>query len=139
MSPEILISNQSFFKIDNKLVKDTVTPILMEEGFLSAEVSIAFIKEEEMRAINRKYRKKDRATDILSFPHDGTGLERTGINFIGEIIICPSAIKIDNKEEIDGIKKVLIHGILHLLGYDHEKSEKDEIIMSKKELYYFKK
>lgn len=114
--------------------------VLSGEGHENAEMSAVFIGEEEMAEINQKYRNKKGATDILSFPQDGFGLEGTDINFIGEIIICP--LKIKNQAKLAGVSydeemaRVLIHGTLHLLGYDHEESEKEEEIMAKKENFY---
>jgi ssRNA-specific RNase YbeY (16S rRNA maturation enzyme) len=69
-------------------------------------------------------------TDVLSFPHDGVGLEGTGITFIGEVLICPSVVRDAT------LNRVLIHGILHLLEYDHELSEKEEIRMREREDLY---
>jgi probable rRNA maturation factor len=63
-----------------------------------------------MRAYNREHRGKDYPTDVLSFPY---GWSEEGFPFLGEIVIAPAAAR-------EGLGKLLIHGILHLLGYDHE-------------------
>jgi probable rRNA maturation factor len=75
-----------------------------------------------MRLINRQYRGKDYATDVLSFPYDEMDTE--GRPFIGEVLIAPEvathqAIRYRVTPEKE-IRKLLVHGILHLLGYDHE-------------------
>ena len=63
-----------------------------------------------MNDLNKKYRKKDKVTDVLSFGEE-----------LNEIVICPSVIK--SKKEL---VKVLIHGILHVLGYEHSKAMRDK-------------
>ena len=63
-----------------------------------------------MRAYNREHRGKDYPTDVLSFPY---GWAEEGLPFLGEIVIAPAVAR-------DDFSKLLVHGILHLLGYDHE-------------------
>ena len=125
-----MISNQTADPIDEDSVRLIAEKVLSGEGVDEAEISIAFIGEDEMRKINSKYRDKDEATDVLSFPHDGVGLEGTGIAFIGEVLICPSVVRDAT------LNRVLIHGILHLLEYDHELSEKEEARMREREDLY---
>lgn len=108
---------------DEELLKKAVREVIKGEGSLS--VSIAVVGEKRMRAINRKYRKKDKATDVLSFsPVSGFP--------VGEIIICPAKI---HKGDLS---RTIIHGALHLFDYIH-KTGKEEKIMKKKEDYYLKR
>lgn len=79
-------------------------------------VSLSFITKEKMRKINNKYRKKNRPTDVLSFNMNEGKL-------LGDIFICPSLAKknarsygVTYKSEL---ARLLVHGLLHLLGYDH--------------------
>lgn len=125
-----MISNQTTDPIDENRMRLIAEKVLSGEGFNEAEVSIAFIKKEEMKEINNQYRNKNEATDVLSFLHDGVGLEGTGIIFIGEVLICPSSVFRDE------LIRVLIHGLLHLLGYTHELSENEAMRMEEKEDFY---
>ena len=114
--------NKSFLeKIAQKVLQG-------EKGKL--DISIVLLKQSEIRAINRKYRKKDVPTDVLSFRYDGAG----------EIALCPFVIRKYAKKLKITFKKnlslVLIHGVLHLLGYDHEKSIKEAQKMEIKQDYY---
>lgn len=127
---KIMISNQTTDPIDENRMRLIAEKVLSGEGFNEAEVSIAFIKKEEMKEINNQYRNKNEATDVLSFLHDGVGLEGTGIIFIGEVLICPSSVFRDE------LIRVLIHGLLHLLGYTHELSENEAMRMEEKEDFY---
>ena len=129
----IEINNLTDFSLDEEFLKKTAEKVLKEENVEDFRLSVAFIENEEMRKINKQYLKKDYPTDVLSF------LEESDF---GEIVICPQEVK-KNTEKIDGVFKkelcrVLIHGVLHLLGYDHEKSVKDANMMDKKEKQYLK-
>ncbi len=78
-------------------------------------VNVVFIDENEMQTLNREYRNKDSVTDVLSFNVDSKEL-------LGEIYICPKYVKTNFKGEQfkEEIIRLIIHGILHLTGYDHE-------------------
>jgi probable rRNA maturation factor len=86
------------------------------------EVSVVFLNQEQMKNYNQKYRKKNYPTDVLSFPADGLPQEEG--KYLGDILLCVdkaqetaamSGSSIDRELQI-----LLLHGVLHLLGYDHE-------------------
>lgn len=83
---------------------------------LQNELTVVFLNVHQARKINFEYRKKNYATDILSF--SGQGFE------LGELILCPQVLKKQAEEQGHTFKKelayMLIHGVLHLLGYEHE-------------------
>lgn len=84
------------------------------------EISVNLIGEGKIRSLNKKYRNKDKPTDVLLFPlGDGNG----------DIFICLSIAKKQAKGENvsieDKLAQLTVHGFLHLAGYDHEKSDKD--------------
>jgi probable rRNA maturation factor len=88
-------------------------------GFLQSTVlTIVFLDKAAARKINRQFRKRDYATDILSFQSE------TPKTHLGELLICPQVLKAQAKEHSHSFKAelgyMLIHGVLHLLGYDHE-------------------
>ena len=97
------------------------------------ELSLNFIDSEEMRRLNKQYRRKDKVTDVLSFPLDDDKLSKYGIIPLGDIFVCPDFVKKDSEDRgIDfreELIRVCIHGFLHLAGYDHELSQEDEKIM----------
>jgi len=109
----------------NAISKTLVT--LKKKG----SVSISIIGQQKMRTINREYRNIDYVTDVLSFPINtndffGSVIDKTYVEF-GDIFICPYQIKkqakqfgITYKEEFT---RMLVHGVLHLLGYDHIKKK----------------
>lgn len=95
----------------------------------SITVSVAFIVEEEMRHLNKKFRKHDRPTDVLSFAEYRTKSavenDKEKNIFLGELLICYNDIERYAKKEAINIKEelanVIAHGTLHLLGYRHGK------------------
>jgi len=118
-------------KISVRRTKRTAQRIL---GLLNqdrVELSLALVDNREIKKLNARYRKKDQPTDVLSFP-SGEQLP-TGIQILGDVVIS-----VEQAEEQAGerrktleqeIESLLIHGILHLLGYDHERSRKEAKIM----------
>jgi probable rRNA maturation factor len=80
-------------------------------------VSIALVSDARVRALNRTYRRKDYATDVLSFPYGGS--------FLGEIVIARGVARRQARDarhsELTEHKVLALHGLLHLLGYDHER------------------
>ena len=97
-----------------------------------AEVSVALVGDQEMRPLNAKYRKKNRTTDVLSFPADPSMPLRSAL--LGDVIISVEQARRQAKERKIPLKiemvTLLIHGILHLLGYDHESSRRQAKIMA---------
>lgn len=118
-------------EITKKFLELSVAKILQELNLKNVEVSITLTDDETIREINKQWRGKDKPTDVLSFPQE----ETIGYKYklLGDVIISlPYAKK--QAEDIgftlkEEIIRLLIHGILHLLGYDHERSKEDEKIM----------
>ena len=124
----IEINNSTNFRIDKKSFSQVAKKVLSGENRRTETLSLAFVSKEEIKKLNRKFRKKNKPTDVLSFElKDG--------KYLGEIIICPEVVK-ENGEKI---MRIFIHGILHLLGYDHEKSEKKAREMEEKQEKYLSK
>jgi probable rRNA maturation factor len=106
---------------------------LVEQG--QAELSIALVGNAEIRKLNARFRKKDYPTDVLSFPA-GKKLP-TGVHLLGDVVISVEKAREqaeDRRRTLNAeMVTLLIHGIVHLLGYDHERSAKDARIMSRLE------
>ena len=79
----------------------------VDDGHLAVEL----VAPERIRELNRAHRDKDEPTDVLAFPLDGAG-EATGPREIGDVVICP--------EHTRDLEEAVVHGVLHLAGYDHE-------------------
>lgn len=109
--------------------------ILSVVGESSAELGILFVGDQRMKSLNRRYRGKDRTTDVLAFamreaPHSSAGL-------LGDVVIAvPTAVRQakEGQRSLDEeLTVLLVHGILHLCGYDHERSEKEARRMQRRE------
>lgn len=92
------------------------------------ELSLALVDDEEMRALNRDWRGKDRPTDVLAFPQAEPG-ESCPDGLLGDVVVSvPTAARQaaarGHSTEVE-IRTLLVHGILHLLGHDHERSPAD--------------
>ena len=81
-------------------------------GVEDGHLAIAFVDEDEIRALNRDHRGKDAPTDVLSFPVDGAGPIGGGPRELGDVVIC--------REHTSDVTEAVVHGVLHLCGYDHE-------------------
>jgi probable rRNA maturation factor len=96
-----------------------------------AELSIALVGDREMRPLNSRYRKKRKTTDVLSFFVEEQPL--SGTKILGDVVISVEQARRQARERGKPLKSemvtLLIHGILHLLGYDHEKSPRQAKIM----------
>ena len=89
-----------------------------------AELSVRIVEPDEMQALNREYRDKDRPTNVLSFPTGPvTGMPDDAPVLLGDIVVCASVVHDEaaaqGKADTDHWAHLLVHGTLHLLGYDH--------------------
>lgn len=88
----------------------------------TVEINIALLDEPSARAINRQYRSKDYATNVLSFPYEPLPAEKTAL--LGDLALCPAVIareaNLQHKRLRDHYAHLTVHGVLHLLGEDHQ-------------------
>ena len=114
----IKIFNQTKFRIPRQLILSTLSRALRYLKIKDSSLSIAFVNQSTIRKLNFEYRKKDKATDVLSFTYfyDKNKLD-------GEIIICYSIAARQSKKYGHSVSReiieLLIHALLHLVGYDH--------------------
>ena len=120
----IEINNLTDFSVDKRLFTGVAKIVLKGENRERENISLAFIEKEEIKKLNKKFLGKNKPTDVLSFNLNDK-------DCLGEIVICPEVAK--TKQEM---VKVLIHGILHLLGYEHEKSKREAEKMEEREKKY---
>ena len=115
----IEINNLTTNPVDEEFLGKACQKVLESEKQENKNLSIVLVGQGRIRELNKRYRGKNRATDVLAFPNQELGL--------GEIVICLREVKENAKRFSSTFEKelarILIHGILHLLGYDHEKSE----------------
>jgi probable rRNA maturation factor len=107
------IDNRSGVAVDEEGAADLARRVLAAEGIEAGELGIAFVDADEMRALKRKHLGVDEATDVLSFPIDRRDDVPEGIpRQLGDAVLCPAIVG-------DAWRTPLVHGLLHLLGYEH--------------------
>jgi len=143
----IEINNLTTIEVDEVLIKKIIKGVLAgEKSNIDSNVSVAFIGPGRMVKLNKVYRGKNRVTDVLSFEGSKVGFGKFKIGptekmqGLGEIVVCLREItKNARKQSIDfdtELKKIIIHGVLHLLGHDHEKSDTEAVKMENKQNNY---
>jgi probable rRNA maturation factor len=110
---EVEIANRSGVDVDEAGAVALACHALTEEGVGAAEVGILFVSPDEIRALKSEHVGIDEATDVLSFPIDGLGSLPEGVpRALGDVVICPQVVG-------EEWQWPLVHGILHLLGFEH--------------------
>jgi probable rRNA maturation factor len=127
---QVLIVNESKHAVPRQFVQAWVDDVLVElrkKKIITAaqakkELTLVFLDKKPAQKINFEFRGKDYATDVLSF-------DSMEPNSFGELVMCPDVLKRQSKEHKltyqEELGYMLLHGILHLLGYDHELGEQE--------------
>jgi probable rRNA maturation factor len=111
------VENRSGWRVDAGAVRRVVEGALRSEGVADGEAGVALVDEEEMAQLNALHRGRQAATDVLSFPLDGRDQLPAGLpRQLGDLVVCPAVAERDGTP----LELLLVHGVLHLLGWDHE-------------------
>jgi probable rRNA maturation factor len=107
------VSNRSGVDVDEDAVVGVARDVLAAEGLGDGELGLAFVDPDEMRRLKREHLGVDETTDVLSFPIDGRDPVPEGVpRALGDVVLCPQVVG-------EQWRAPLVHGLLHLLGYDH--------------------
>ena len=107
------VENRSGAEVDEAAAVELARRVLAAEGVDEGELGLTFVPPEESRALKQEHLGIDEATDVLSFPLDGRDELPDGLpRALGDLVICPQVVG-------DAWRHPLVHGLLHLLGYDH--------------------
>jgi probable rRNA maturation factor len=110
---EIEVENRSAVPVDETAAAEFARTVLAAEGVEAGELGIAFVGEAEIRALKARHLGLDEVTDVLSFPLDGRAELPAGEpRALGDVVVCPQVVGA-------AWRPALVHGLLHLLGYDH--------------------
>ena len=110
---EIALENRSGLGIDAAAVAALCRRVLTVEGIEAGELGVAFVAADEIRALKRDHLGVDEITDVLSFPIDAKDELPPGVpRQLGDVVLCPAVVG-------DAWRAPLVHGLLHLLGYEH--------------------
>jgi probable rRNA maturation factor len=109
----IELANRSGAEVDEVAAVELARSVLAAEGIEDGELGLLFVGPEEMQALKHEYLGVDEVTDVLSFPIDGRAELPEGVpRQLGDAVLCPQVVR-------DAWREPLVHGLLHLLGYDH--------------------
>jgi probable rRNA maturation factor len=98
---------------------------LAAAGVGDGHLSIELVDRERIRELNRYHRRLDEPTDVLSFPVDQSG-PPTGPRELGDVVVCP--------EQTADLREAVVHGVLHLCGYDHETDQGEMLELQRRAL-----
>ena len=127
-SAHVLVSNRQDRPIDVDGLAALAERTLNEEGSGDTELSLSFVTLDEMAELHHRYMGEAGPTDVLSFPMGEDGL-------IGDVVVCPD-VAADNNADVEAeLRLLVVHGVLHLLGYDHEEDDQRAIMWPKQEAY----
>ena len=115
--PSVLISDRQSGPIDEDGLRELAARTLLAEGKASCELSLSFVEEEEIADLHLRYMGEEGPTDVLSFPMED---QDDGVELLGDVVIAPAVAARNNPDVEAELRLLLVHGILHLLGHDHE-------------------
>jgi probable rRNA maturation factor len=130
--PVILVSDRQTLPVDGPGLVALARETLRAEGHARAELSLSFVDDEEMAGLHVRYMDEPGPTDVLSFPMDDR--EHDGVRVLGDVVIAPAVAARNNPDDPPAeLRLLLVHGILHLLGYDHETQDERAEMWSRQE------
>ena len=131
--------NNTDYKVDLETLKKVIDIALKEEKVKNAYFNIIFVDNNEIHKINKEYRNIDKETDVISFAlEDDDTYPDMGFRMLGDIYISVDRIKSQaldyGHSELREMCFLAVHGLLHLLGYDHMNKKDEEVMFKKQEL-----
>jgi probable rRNA maturation factor len=117
--PRVLISNRQDEVVDEEGLRALARDTLRGEGIERAELSVSFVDQDEIAGLHERFMDEAGPTDVLSFPLDD--VDEDGVRLLGDVVVAPTEAARNNPSDPAAeLRLLLVHGILHLLGYDHE-------------------
>jgi probable rRNA maturation factor len=128
VSPRVLVSDRQHRPVDVDALAGLAERTLVAEGLDDVELSLSFVTSEEMADLHERYVGDPEPTDVLSFPMGEEGL-------LGDVVVCPDVAEGNNPDRDAELRLLVVHGVLHLLGYDHEDAEDRDLMWQRQEGY----
>ena len=136
--PKVLISNRQDEVVDEEALRALARDTLRGEGIERAELSVSFVDQDEIAGLHERFMDEPGPTDVLSFPLDDVdeAKEREGVRLLGDVVVAPTEAARNNPNDPAAeLRLLLVHGILHLLGYDHEDADERIRMWERQERY----
>jgi probable rRNA maturation factor len=134
--PAILVSDRQSMPVDLDVLVELARATLRGEGLDRVELSVSFVEPAEIEELHVRFMGEPGPTDVLSFPLDLDDVDEEGVRMLGDVVIAPSVAAANNPGEPEAeLRLLLVHGILHLLGYDHEGDAEKAQMWARQERY----
>lgn len=135
-TPRVLISNRQSLSVDEPGLVDLARACLFGEGLGRSELSVSFVDADEITGLHEAYMHEDGPTDVLSFPLDEDDRDEDGVRLLGDVVIAPEvAVRNNPDDPASEMRLLLVHGILHLIGHDHEDEDERAAMWAIQERY----
>ena len=135
-TPRILVSDRQSMALDEPGLTALAAECLLGEGLADAELSLSFVEPEEIERLHVEYLHEDGPTDVLSFALDPDDRDEEGVRLLGDVVIAPAIAARNNPSAPAAEMRLLVvHGILHLLGHDHEDEDERREMWAIQERY----
>jgi len=132
--PNVLVSNRQPQPVDEPGVRELARATLRGEGHADVELSVSFVDEAEIEDLHVRFMDEPGPTDVLSFPLDD--VDEDGVRLLGDVVIAPAVAARNNPADPAAeLRLLLVHGILHLLGFDHEADTEKADMWARQERY----
>jgi probable rRNA maturation factor len=129
-----LVDDRQSMPVDIEGLVSLAREALFGEGAADSELSVSFVTEEEMADLHLRYMEEEGPTDVLSFPQDDDASEAPRL--LGDVVIAPAVAAANNPDDPAAeLRLLLVHGILHLLGHDHDDEAERAAMWSRQDRY----
>ena len=134
-------NRQKHIPLNLRKIRRGAQRILTELGLLEAELSLLFVNDLQIQVLNRRYLRRDKPTNVLAFPMRKGEFSTLHPHLLGDLVISVETAKRQSNrfglDEMEMVILLMVHGVLHLIGYEHEGTKKGarEMTLKQKELF----
>ena len=134
--PRVLVDDRQSSPLPLDDLTRLAAATLVGEGVPASELSLSFVGEDEIADLHERYLHEPGPTDVLSFPLDEEDVDEEGVRVLGDVVIAPAVAARNNPDDRDAeLRLLVVHGILHLLGHDHDEDHERAAMWAKQERY----
>jgi probable rRNA maturation factor len=134
--PRVLLDDRQGASVDVEALLGVARDVLLGEGVAASELSISLVTDDEMADLHQRYLGEPGPTDVLSFALDDDDVDEDGVRILGDVVIAPAVAAANNPTDPQGELRLLVaHGILHLLGHDHDDERQRAEMWARQERY----
>lgn len=131
--PRVLVDDRQDLPLDAASLADLARATLLAEGEADVELSLSFVPEAEIADLHERYLGEPGPTDVLSFPLDAR--DEDGVRLLGDVVVAPAYAARTRPDLGAELRLLVVHGVLHLLGYDHEEDAERAEMWTRQERY----